>query len=280
MTENNGTVNLDDLWRKLDAACQKLWQEDKVAAIPLQAVADEVKIGFRHAEQVLTSLKHNADEQAALLAEEYRARYEAKISGFERQAAASQARISQLEQDLARANKHVETLLGQLEAKETENSEFREKYLKVEVQRDSERAKQVESLVADLEAKERQREAHWLQRHETLEGDARRRQDQLEAEYQRLLEDLKSRALDLEEGYLKKEGILRDLQRQLQTELQSREAKLKDHEATLKTQAEALAAHGQELERAYAQKRADLEKLKADLRAEISELTRHYKPAA
>jgi len=279
MSENNGngTVHLDELWQKLDAACQKLWQEDKVAAIPLQAVADEVKIGFRHTEQVLTSLKRNAAEQANLLAEEFKARYENKIGALERHLAGAQARIAQLEQEAQKSAAHIESLLSQVELKEKENTEFRERYLKVELQRDSERAKQLEEFVAELEAKERQREAHWKQRHESLEGDVKRRQEQLETEYHRLLDELKKRAMDMEDGYVKKEDVLRDLQRQLQSELQSKETRLKDQEIALKAQSETLAAHAHELEQAYAQKRAELDKLKVDLRAEIAELAKQYR---
>ncbi len=277
MSEKNGTIHLDDLWQKLDAACQKLWQEDKVAAIPMQAVADEVKIGFRHAEQLLTSLRRNAEEQATLLSEEFQGRYEGKITSLERQLAAAQAKIAQLEQDGAKAAKHVESLLGQIETKEQENTEFREKYLKVEIQRDSERAKQLESFIAELEAKERERENHWKQRHEALESDVKRRQEHNEAEYRRLLDEIKQRAQEMEDSYAKKEAVLRDLQRQVHAELQSKEVRLKDHEADLKAQSEALAAHAQELERAYGQKRAELDKLKVDLRAEIAELAKQYR---
>jgi chromosome segregation ATPase len=277
MTHTNGDVDLNELWGRLESACQKLWQEDKVAAIPLQAVADEVRIAFRHVEQLMGSMKRTVDEQQSLIAHEFQARYDAKVSMLERQLAESQARVKDLEKEQAKSKAHVDALMSDIEVKEKENTEFREKYLKIELQRDSERAKQLESFLEELNVKEREREAHWKQRSATLEDDIKLRQRHLDEEYRRPLEDLQQRAAEMEDSYTKKEVALKELQRQLLTEFQLKDAKLKDTEASLKVQSESLASHAQELDRSYGQKRAELERLKQDMRAEIAELARHYK---
>lgn len=274
--ETDSTIAWDELSSKLEHACQKLWAEDKVSAIPVQAIANEIKIGFRHAEQIIASLRQTMQEQAELIRRDYEAQYVNKLAASDMQLKSANGRRSELEEELAKSKAHIQTLLADVAKKEEENAAFQEKYLKIEAQKDSARAKQMEDFIAELEAKDREREAFWKQRHEVMETEVKQRQQSLEKRHSDLVAEMQQRTDEALKLYQQKEAKLAELRKQFMAEFQTREAYLHEQQEHVQKQSEALVTRLNSLEQEYGKKRAELDKLKRDLQEEISELTRHY----
>ena len=272
----NERVHLNELWERLDSACRKLWQEDRVSAIPLQAVAEEIKAEFRGTEQLLESMKKALQDQKKLISQDYELQYGDRIVSLEKELQHYKSHSAALEEQLAKEKSHVESLLKDVESKEEENVQFREKYLKIEAERDAVRAKKMEEFHREMETKADDIERMWEERKKALESESKHRKDEPEKKYQALLEAVRLRAEETETQYLQKEAKLLEAQKQIQAELQARDERLHAVEEALRKQTDAANARAAELEREYAQKRTELDGLKQRMQAEMGEVLKRY----
>ncbi len=254
MTKKDYDINLDAVCEKLETVTRKVWDEDRVSAVALQAVSNEIIAGLRRAEEIVSSLHQELQNRESVLNREW----EAKASALEEKTDAALAKALALEDELFKAKAKIASLMRDLEAKEEENGLFQEKCLKAEAQKTAERAAHMEKFIEEQGEKEKEREEFWKQRHQALESDFKRREQEFEKRQRDLLEEMQRSAEDTRKLQLQKEMELMDAQKQLQAEFQVRE----------KAQ--------REKEREYARKYEELEKLKQNMRAEIAELTRQH----
>ena len=256
MTKKDYEVNLDALCGKLEGVCRKVWDEDRLSAVALQAVSNEIVAELRTAKEVITHLRQELQTQEAAVRRECETRTDVMAETLN----IAKTRAAAVEEELRKARAQIESIRKDLETREEENALFQEKHLKLEAQRDSERAAHMEEFIAEMETKEQEREAFWKQRHQVLENDLKAQQEELRKQHNNRLKELEGSAEEARKLEHQKETQREQTQKQLQSDLQRREELLR----------------GQELENV--KRFAELEKLKHDLRAEISELTRQYQP--
>lgn len=254
MTEKDHIFDPDAVLRKLEGVCGKLWDEDRVSAVALQGVTNEITAGFRRAGEMIVSLQRELQAKESAV----RGEFEAKLEAAEGKLAAALARTAGVEEEWSRAKAKIEALLKELEGKEEENAGFQEKHLRIEAQKDSERAAHMEKFLAEETARERERELFWEQRSQELEAELKRREGELEVRRREHVEEARRSAEEAGKLLSRKEEQLAERRRQLEDEFHGLEA--------------ALLERGKE----YAKKCEDMETLKKNLRAEIIELTREY----
>lgn len=254
MPKKDYELNLEVVREKLEAVCRKVWDEDRVSAVALQAVSDEVLAGFRRAEEIISSLRQDLQTQESLIKRER----EMMTASVEERLDTAKVRTATVEEQLREAKAKIESLLQDLETKEEEHALFQEKYLRLEAKKDSERAAHMEKFIEEEDTKEQERETFWKQRHQALENDFKKREGEFEKKQHDIMEEMQRSTEETKKLLLQKETELMDTQKQLQAECQRCETALQ----------------GQERE--YARKHAELEKLKQNLRAEIAELTQQH----
>ena len=254
MTKKDYEINLDAVCEKLEIVCRKVWDEDRVSAVALQAASNEIIAGLGRAKEIISSLRQELQTQESVI----KHGCETRTAALEEELDIAKARTAAVEEELHKARAKIEALIKDLETKEEGNALFQEKYLKLEARKDSERADHMEKFIEEEDVKEREREAFWKQRQQTLENDLKKHESEFEKKRRDLLEEMQHSAEETRKLHLLKETELMDAQKQLQAEFQSREAALLEQE------------------REYARKYEELEKLKQNLRAEIAELTRQH----
>lgn len=254
MIEKDPIFDPDEIFKKLEAVCRKLWDEDRVSAVALQAVSNEVTSGFSRAGEIIASLHHELQVKESVLRNEY----DMKLREAGEKLAAALARTAGVEEEWCRAKLKVNALLKELEAKEEENSGFQEKHLRIEAQKDSERAAHMEKFIEEENAREHERELFWEQRNRELEAEFKRLEHELQTRYREALEEARRSAEETGKLLSQKEAKLLEARKQMEEEYRVREA--------------ALSERGKD----YAKKCEEMEALKRNLRAEIGELTREY----
>lgn len=240
-------VPLGELWSRLDAAVRKLWQEDRVSAIPVQAAVEELKVEWERLEQLLESLKHSNQAMHQAMLKQFEQEYRNRLGDMEEQLRLATSRVTGLEESLGKERSRVAALLEQIERQEAESTRFKQEGLRAEADREAARTRFIEEFQRDLEAKSERMERSWTERLRSLEADFRARRDELESAYSRANEDL-----------------------------QAREARCYNQEIQIKQQADELSRRASALEKEYMSKRAEIETLKARMQAEITELIRSY----
>ncbi|MBI4679097.1 MAG: hypothetical protein HY748_16085 [Elusimicrobia bacterium] len=167
MTEKEGEARkreLDRLYQHLDLVCQRMWKEDRASAVEVQAVAEEAKSELRHLERLAQTIEHRLMEESRAVRDEAQRLYDTKVSQLERQLSETTALNVVLQNSLANERQRFDTAFRELEGKEGDIAQFKEKYLKAEAQRDEARAKMMEDFTAEYDAKSKQLESHWAER--------------------------------------------------------------------------------------------------------------------
>ncbi|MFA6434202.1 MAG: hypothetical protein WCW52_05855 [Elusimicrobiales bacterium] len=311
MDWENIAAELKSLTFKLDSVCRKFWDEDRSAAVPLEAVAGEIKIAVGRAEQVMAELGRVAQlcesstraldsemrkekVRADTLQEELKAamsrieKISAEAAADHEAAARAGAMAARLEQELKlgkegaaalqeelKAGKaYTEKILREAAGLKEEIVALKDEHLKAEARKDAERAKKMEDLISSLSEKKRELEAAWARRHSALEAEQKESRTGFEKMHKALLEEMRVNAAGAEKAYSQKEAKLIEFNRRLIEEFQDREGKVRALEEDLRAKAFTLDEASAELGREFERKRAELEGLKNKILAEISELVK------
>lgn len=267
---------LHEFWDRLEIICQKLWEEDRAAAVPLQALTEEFRGEVSRLESLYQQQHKAYYELREKLSVEFDTANRSKIEDLQKQLADSQSRAADLEQSLDAARRKIQELSGRLASVEQESMEFKDQFLKSEVERDAARAKKMEEYYQSLQAKAAALEKMWEERRAQLDADHGRRQDELRRKYEGLFEELKSRASELERSTAKKEEDLAAMYQSRVKELEAQQDKLQKFSESLRQREQAFAAVKEQLESDYRKKRLDLDKLKETFQAEIAVLIQRY----
>lgn len=270
-------AELESLSGRLDEACRKLWDEDHVAAVPLQALADEIKALLPAPAKAISELGAASEEREGRMLElaerlkaaegrlaECLARAEAghAVVRLEQELKLEKERTAVLRGELKTAKEHAEAALLETAAKEEELTNFKERHLRADAQKDSERAQKNADLLAGIEEKERELEASWTRRHKTLEAEQKEHQANFEKRHREILEALRDNSAGLEKTYAQKEARLLELNKRLIEEFQDREGKTRAVEEELRARTAMLAAAEAALARDFEEKQAELEAVK------------------
>lgn len=274
--KNGGGVSLAD---RLDHASKRLWNEDRISAVEVQVVVEEAKAELKRLEKLTQSHSAQLLEARRLGREEAEGANKARLTDLESRLHQAQQLNASLKDSLAQERSRVERQFQELEAREQEITQFREKYLKAETERDSVRAKKMEEFARETEAKASEMESLWAQRHHQLEADHRKRREDLERNYEDLLKNLEVKTSEVEAQYHHRESALAESRKKLETTLRDREARCAALETALHKQGSVLTERAAELEEDYTRKRAELTSLKEGMQQEIAALIQRY-PAA
>lgn len=196
-------------------------------------------------------------------------RCETEIPEIEAKRKEESDRAASMREELKSVKEHLDKVLKENAALEENLVAATEKHLKAEAQKDAERSKKMESLIAGIEAKEREMEEAWTRRHTALEAEQKGFHEEFEKRNQALLEDLRARSAGLEKLYSQKEAKLIELHKRFIDEFQDREANARSVEEELRVKASMLAASSAELAREYEQKSSELEAAKREMLAEL-----------
>ena len=202
--------------------------------------------------------------------EQAKLRCETEIPEIEAKRKEESDRAAALREELKSVKEHLDKILKENAALEESLVVATEKHLKAEAQKDAERSKKMESLISEIEAKEREMEEAWTRRHTALEAEQKGFHEEFEKRNQALLEDLRARAAGVEKLYSQKEAKLIELHKRFIDEFQDREASARAVEEELRVKASMLAASSADLAKEYEQKSSELEAVKREMLAEIS----------
>jgi hypothetical protein len=277
---------LQQLSGRLDEACRKLWDEDRVAAVPLQALADEIKLLLPDSLRALKELgavSEKSEARAAELADrleqaeerlaENTARAEAghAVPRLEQELKLEKERTAVLREEVKAAKARAEAALGETAAKEEELNNFKERHLRADAQKDAERTQKNADLLAGIEKKELELEDAWTRRHKALEAEQKERQDGFEKRHRGILEALRENSAGLEKAYMQKEARLMELNKRLVEEFQDREARTRAVEEELRARTSMLESSAAALAKEYEEKQAAIEALKKRTLAALAE---------
>lgn len=254
MIEKDYDINFDELWKKLEDVCQKVWDDDKASAVMLQAVINEVEIGFKQAKELIVILRHELKMKDSASESEYNA----KLITMEEKLNMSETRKNFFENEYEKVKEKNESLMNDLVIKEEENANFHEQYLKLGTEKDFEQSDHMEEFIKTTMEKDKKRQKFWEGRQNDLEINFKSREDELEKKYREMNSEISKSNAQAQGLYLQKEADLMEARKQFQLEFQNRETEMLKREQD------------------YEQKYEELEKLKKDLRKEIAELTSQY----
>lgn len=189
-------VRMADIWSRMEGICRRLWEEDKSAAVPLQALAEE----FRgEAERLETELEHSRKRRLALEAADLESR------------------------------RRAEELAQKLESAQAESLRQREEFLKAEAEKEAQRAQRMQAFYDDLKKKSELLEQTWEQRRRDLDTDCAKRSEDLagresrcaqrEAALKRQEDALAQRQKQLEDEFAARRAELDQLKERFQREI-------------------------------------------------------------
>lgn len=239
---NNNTKSsstLIDAWKRLEAVCRRLWDENSPSAVETQAVVEEFKGEVNRVDALLANFddrrehdRQRQDESVAAL----RRQYELELLGFKK-------RVELLEAGLREKDGRIEELLKTLGRKEEENLSFHSEVLRMSASSDESKTKKMEEFYQELLKKEASQADSWQQRHLALEQESENRQKIIAAR---------------------------------QSELDAWEKRRLGEEDLLKKRSTDVELKAQELTQEYRKKQQEIEDLKASLQHSITDLVRQY----
>lgn len=262
----DASVDLTGVWDRMGDVCRKLWAEDRVSAVTLQALLEEFKGEVERAQQTLVTYQKTLVETRKTVSQQIAAEYKGQIAHLEsalaaaREEAAASAKSQQAEKE------HGAQLASALEIQEAKNLEFKDRFLKTEMERDVVRGRKMEEFYQEVLAKSKDLEASWEQKHRELESKYIAQEEELRKKNVEHLEGIRKLALDLEKTYSQKEADLGASYERLRQEMEGREAKCLKMEEDLRKQEDGLTA-----------RRRELDELKLRLQQEISAVVQGYK---
>lgn len=201
---------------------------------------------------------------------EAKSRCDVELPEHEARLNAEKARSASLREELKVVKEHLDKALKESAALEEEVVSIKEKHLKGETLKDAERSQKLDSLLAEIEQKEKELEESWTRRHKALEAEQKGYHAEFEKRQLAILEDLRANTAGIDKLYAQKEAKLVELNKRLIDEFQDREARARTVEEELRVQAANLAASAGELAKDYEAKRSELEDVKRKMLAEIA----------
>lgn len=258
-------VDLTGVWDRMGDVCKKLWSEDRVSAVSLQALLEEFKGEVERAQQTLVTYQRTLQETRKTISLEITAEYKNQLSLLQTQLAAAREDAASVSKALQAEKDHSSQLAAALETQEAKNLEFKDRFLKTEMERDVVRGRKMEEFYQEVLVKSKDLESSWEQKHRELETKYLTQEEDLRKKNVEHLEGVRKLALDLERTYSQKEAELGASYERLRGEMESRESKCLKLEEDLRSREEGLNA-----------RRRELDDLKLKLQQEISAVVRGY----
>lgn len=239
MNANSAKVELEKVWKKLEALCTDLWGDSSPRAVAAQALMEEYKGEMaRYDAQVvqatvnMAQAAHDHEEALANL----RAHYIAEMTGLKK-------RIELLERLIKDKETENSALLASISEHEKKNADFHAQVLKMAAANDEAASQQMEELYRGLKQKEESLAASWSKREAVLVADDR---------------------------------LLRGILAAKQAELDAWEKRRIIEEDGLKHRTTDLEIKSSQLQQEYRLKQQEIEALKSSLQRSVTELVRQY----
>ncbi len=263
--------------KERDAALRRSADSEKRAA-----EAEKLRAELWAAEEEVKRLQVSAGEERKVLAlkvsslelaleESGRAaalqqnKMEAVVPDLEARLKTEAVRCETLKTELVSVRGHLESALKESARLEEALTLEKERHLKQEAERDAERTRKMEALIAETEKKERELEDVWTRRHKALEAEQKEFHSEFEKRHLQLLEDLKASSAGVDKFYAQKEARLLELNRTITAEFQDRESKARALEEEVRARVSGLAEASAELQADFEQKSKELETIKVRL---------------
>lgn len=273
-------IQLREAWDRIESVSDELWDENSPGALKLRIALKEFRTEVEKAEEIVYAWHralHEERKKNHRIGSEARTLYEGRIQDIQGQLELAQAHEKSMSETLKRERTRIGELLQKVEEKDTENADFKEKFLETESDRDHAHAEKMTHFIKDMQEKEASMEKNWAQRHQALETEYSERHTELHKDHEKLLASMKSRALEMEKHSMQKIAELEasyetarreldvkgDQNRKLADELQAKEASLKAKET--------------ELETAITEKHRKLDAIKRRMDEELHEILKDYK---
>ncbi|MBI4369340.1 MAG: hypothetical protein HY547_03815 [Elusimicrobia bacterium] len=306
-------VKLTEVWGRLDSLCHKLWEEDRVAAVGLQALIEEFRGEITRAEQMMTSYKKAISEQRQTLEQVLSSRHQQEMSkmqdiinGANKDVAALKETLkfeeAKLRESLKREELKNGELRGVIDTKEKELDHLKDEMLKRETEMDARHASKMRELYDELQKKEATTESFWskqrqqwdaehqerlasleqkektlAERSKFLEKDYQSKIGDLQKKYEGLLDNLKVRATNLEHEYNQRETELLAAYNQLKNDLETKESSLLKERDSVAQKDREISDRRHRLEEEYRRKQMELDTLKDTLKSEVNKIVREYR---
>jgi chromosome segregation ATPase len=231
--------SLVSAWTRLEAVGRRLWDENSVCAVEVQALIEEFKGEVHRIDTHLRNIEdvrsHDRQEHAEDLAD-LRRQYELELAGVK-------SRLELSEQAVHSKDTRIAELMKTIAQKEEENLDFHSQIMRIAATNDETKAKKMEAFYQELLKKENSLSDSWTQRHKTLES-----------EHEHLQALLAAR----------------------QAELDAWENRRLNEEESIKKRSTDVEIKSQQLAQEYRKKQQEIEDLKASLQRSITELVRQY----
>jgi hypothetical protein len=237
------TLGLKEIWKRLDPLCRRLWDENSPVAVGLQALSEEFNGEVQRAAHLLQACQETIKEQQKSIAEE-------------------RGRVEALRKDLL--------------AREAENAEFHDRFLKLEATHDEERSKKMEAFYQDLNKKRAELESSLEARRWALEDDHNQRAQALQKKHDELVAGLKQRGSELELQHTNQEADLAKTHARMLQDMSTWEAETRRRDEALLNAEKAIVERERQIKEEYQKKQLEFQQLKESLRAEVTELIKQY----
>lgn len=237
------TLGLTDIWKRLEPLCRRLWDENSPVAVSLQALAEEFNGEVQRASHLLQACQDTIREQQKAMAEE-------------------RARVDSLRKDLL--------------AREAENAEFHDRFLKLEATHDEERSKKMEAFYQDLNKRRAELESSLEARRWAMEDELKERAQALQKKHDELVASLKQRADEMEKQHSAQENELAKTHSRILQEMSTWEADTRRRDEALLAREKAMTERERQIKEEYQKKQTELQQIKEGLRAEVTELIKQY----
>ncbi len=242
-TPVDSKATLTEVWNRLQTLCRRLWDENSSAAVGLESICEE---------------------------------FAGRIQRFDQMHAAAQERAALLDRALTQKTEECEGLFDRLRAKEEENTQFHELYLKTEATHDEERAKKMDAFYQEMNKTSAAFERSFETRRAALEGEFEQRVAALQKKHDELADAVRRRGAEVEARVANQEEELSKAHDRLMQEKADWDAKNRRKEEELLRQEKNLGDRQRQLAEEHDKTMLELQNFKEALRAEVSNVVRDY----
>jgi DNA repair exonuclease SbcCD ATPase subunit len=269
-------LRLSRMWERFGRALKVLWEDGSPAAVELQALFEEFRGESERAERVIAACEKTLNEQEAAIRCEFDSRYLSRIRQLEADLSLVAQQSAQAQKGLSEERARSEDLRRRLLNKEAETAALRDQFIKSEEERDHDRARKNAELHEALLKRREEIEKVLSEKERNLEANYAAELAALQNKQTGLIEEFRRRLSEIESQYVKREDDLSKAHERRMAELSSWETRNRERDRTLLDREGELLKREQAFEEFSRKKAHELERLKADMQAELARVVKRY----
>lgn len=269
-------IRLSQMWERFGRALKNLWEDGSPAAVELQALFEEFRGEAERAERVIAACEKTLNEQEVAIRAEFDSRYLSRIRQLEADLSLVAQQSAQAQKGLSEERARSEDLRRRLLNKEAETAALRDQFLKSEEERDHDRARKNAELHEALLKRREEIEKALSEKERNLEANYATELATLQKKQTDLIEDFRRRLSEIESQYVMREADLSKAHERRMAELSSWEARNRERDRMILDREGELLKREQAFEEVSRKKTHEIERLKADMQAELARVVKHY----